>query len=71
MGVHSFLPVSKQAEKSAGVHSFLPVSKQGEKSAGVHSFFPVLSRFGKALVWGYALSLLGYTLLQCMMALAS
>ena len=74
MGVHSFLPVNKQGEKSAGVHSkflssisksresnsvgvhsFLPVNKQGEKSAGVH-FFPVLSRFGKALVWWYALS---------------
>ena len=39
MGVHSFLPVSKRAEKSAGVHSFLPVNKQAEKSAGVHSFF--------------------------------
>ena len=65
--VHSFLPVNKQGEKSGGVHSkfhssisesnsvgvhsFLPV----EKSAGVH-FFPVLSRFGKALLWGYALS---------------
>ena len=52
MGVHSFLPVSKQAEKSAGVHSFLPVSKQAEKSAGVHSFFPVLVRLRRAIVWG-------------------
>ena len=33
-----------------GVHSFLPVSKQAEKSAGVHSFFPVLVRFGRAIV---------------------
>ena len=55
MGVHSFLPVSKRAEKSAGVHSFLPVSKRAEKSAGVHSFFPVLVRLGRAIVWGYTL----------------
>ena len=74
-GVHSFLPDSKQGEKSAGVHSFLissiskswesnsvgahsffSVSKLGGKSVGVHSFFPVLIRFGKTLVWGYALS---------------
>ena len=27
-----------------GVHSFLPISKQRGKSAEVHSFFPVLSR---------------------------
>ena len=39
-----------------GVHSFLPVSKQAEKSAGVHSFFPVLVRLGRAIVWGYTLS---------------
>ena len=25
MGVHSFLPVNKQAEKSAGVHSFFAI----------------------------------------------
>ena len=37
-----------------GVHSFLPVSKQAEKSAGVHSFFPVLLRkLGVKIVWGY------------------
>ena len=40
-----------------GVHSFLPVSKQAEKSAGVHSFFPVLVRLGRAIVWGYTLAL--------------
>ena len=39
-----------------GVHSFLPVSKQAEKSAGVHSFFPVLVKVGRAIVWGYTLS---------------
>ena len=39
-----------------GVHSFLPVNKQAEKSAGVHSFFPVLVRLGRAIVWGYTLS---------------
>ena len=38
-----------------GVHSFLPVRKQAEKSAGVHSFFPVLVRLGRAIVWGYTL----------------
>ena len=39
-----------------GVHSFLPVNKQAEKSAGVHSFFPVLVIVGRAIVWGYTLS---------------
>ena len=56
MGVHSFLPVSKQGGKSAGVHSFLPVNKWAEKSAGVHSFFPVLVKLGRVIVWGYTLS---------------
>ena len=39
MGVHSFLPVSKQAEKSAGVTlSFQYYSKSRESnSVGVHS----------------------------------
>ena len=50
--------ISKSRESnSVGVHSFLPVSKQAEKSAGVHSFFPVLIRLGRAIVWGYTLSL--------------
>ena len=39
-----------------GVHSFLPVSKQAEKSVGVHSFFPVLVKVRRAIVWGYTLS---------------
>ena len=41
-----------------GVHSFLPINKLGEKSAGVHSFFPVLVKVGRAIVWGYTLSCL-------------
>ena len=41
-----------------GVHSFLPVSKQGKKSAGVHAFFLVLVKVGRAIVWGYTHSCL-------------
>ena len=43
MGVHSFLPVRRLGEKSAGVHSFLPVlsNKRESNSVGVHSFLPV------------------------------
>ena len=41
-----------------GVHSFFPVSKRGEKSAGVRSFLPVLVRVGRAIVWEYTLSFL-------------
>ena len=47
---------SIRESNSVGVHSFLPVNKQAEKSAGVHSFFPVLVKVGRAIVWGYTLS---------------
>ena len=43
---------NSRESNSVGVHSFLPVSKQAEKSAGVHSFFPVLVKLGRAIVWG-------------------
>ena len=44
---------NSRESNSVGIHSFLPVSKQAEKSAGVHSFFPVLVIVGRAIVWGY------------------
>ena len=33
---------SSRESNSVGVHSFLPLSKQAEKSAGVHSFFAIM-----------------------------
>ena len=39
---------NKRESNSVGVHSFLPVSRLGEKSAGAHSFFPVLNNIWKS-----------------------